>query len=226
MSTVYNNNTVNDSLLIHIDPANPKSSPGAGNVVLDISGNGNNGTMSNVTYVGDELIFNGIDSTINFGVGGDFFPLPSFTIDLWFSSTGTTPITGTAPGLFGFTYGVRAIVASNYLYFSVDDGVNSLTIQSPSTYDFYNGSWHHFAGVVSMGARYLYVDGEQVASSTSYTWLGDTRWPTNQFVIGRDNNNSNYFFTGSMSSFKFYNRQLSSEEINRNFNAIRGRYGV
>ena len=41
------NSIVNKNLLFHVDAANTNSYPGSGNILYDLSGWGNNGTMYN-----------------------------------------------------------------------------------------------------------------------------------------------------------------------------------
>lgn len=47
MSLIGGPNTTKDSLILHLDAANPKSYPGTGTTWYDLSGNGNNATLFN-----------------------------------------------------------------------------------------------------------------------------------------------------------------------------------
>ena len=47
MSTRYNPSIVRDNLVLYLDAANTKSYPGSGTTWKDISGKGNNGTLTN-----------------------------------------------------------------------------------------------------------------------------------------------------------------------------------
>lgn len=58
------------------------------------------------------------------------------------------------------------------------------------------------------------------------TWVGQTRWPTQGIYIGRDLNDSNYFFTGYIAMFRAYTVALSHAQLDENFATIRGRYGL
>ena len=107
----------------------------------------------------------------------------------------------------------------------LDNGTSVTYLSSPTTYSFYDSSWHNVSVQANSTTLLLYIDGKS-AGSTDTTWSGSTRWPTNTTNIGRDNNNSNYFFRGAISSFKIYNRVLSAAEIQQNFNALRGRFGI
>lgn len=215
--------------VLWLDAGIATSYPGTGTVLTDLSGNGKNGVLSGgVGYSsgsGGSLVFDGVNDTINLGTGNTFFPLPSFSMELWFKSDGTTPTTGTSPGLLGITYGIRLLVFSSYLQFAVDDGASFPALNTAGANSFYNSSWHQVVIQANAATRYIYLDG-LLSNTSSATWSGVTRYPTNSANIGRDNNNSNYYFTGNISSIKFYNVVLSANDINQNFNKLRGRYGL
>jgi hypothetical protein len=230
MSFANGGKVVTDGLVCAIDASDKNSYPGSGATIYDLSGNTKNGTFSGgTTYssnYGGVLNFDGINSTVTFGTGDTFFPLYSFTTDVWFQSKGTVLTTGTNPGLFGFTYGIRLFVNSTNLTFTISSG-SSAGLQPLSTNDSINyrdnGIWYNVVCQATPTNTYIYVNGV-LKNSRSVTWLGDTVWPTNTWNLGRDNNNSNYFFTGSIASHKLYNRVLSASEVLQNYNAQKSRF--
>jgi hypothetical protein len=201
----------------------------AGNTWYDLSGNINNGTLVNGTgYTntdGGALTFDGINDTVSLGTGNTFFPLPDFSMELWFKSDGTTPTTGTLPGLLGITYGIRLLVHSSSLQFGLDDGTTFVYLYSTGTHSFYDSSWHQVVIQANSTTRNIYVDG-LLSNTSNASWPGVTRWLTNGANIGRDNNDASYYFNGNISSVKFYNRVLSASEVLQNFDVLRGRYGL
>jgi hypothetical protein len=44
--------------------------------------------------------------------------------------------------------------------------------------------------------------------------------------IGSSSGGGSEYFNGTISDVKFYNRALSATEVQQNFNALRGRYGI
>ena len=232
MATFGGPNTVETGLVISLDAANPTSYVSGSTTWRDLSGNSKNGTTSGATYGsqnGGVFNFDGVNDTISFGTGNTFFPLTNFTIDLWFQSKGTVPTTGTTPGLFGFTYGIRVLFTSaNNIQFGVSSG--SSAGNQPLNYTHNtnirdDGSWNNIVFQATPTNSYIYLNGE-LKASRSLTWLGDTVWPTNTWNLGRDNNDSNYFFTGSIASYKMYNAALTLSQIQQNYNAMRGRFGI
>ena len=230
MATFGGPNTIETGLIVSVDAANPTSYPGSGTTWRDLSGNSKNGTTSGATYVSQNcgvFNFDGINDTISFGTGNTFFPLTSFTIDLWTQSKGTVPTTGTTPGLFGFTYGIRAYFdLTNRVVLSISSGSSSQNLTyTHNTNIRDDGSWNNIVFQATPTNSYIYLNGE-LKASRSLTWLGDTIWPTNTWNLGRDNNNSTQFFTGSIASYKMYNAALTLSQIQQNFNAMRGRFGI
>lgn len=230
MATFGGPNTIETGLVLSLDAANPTSYPGSGTTWRDLSGNNKNGTTSGATYGsqnGGVFNFDGVNDTISFGTGNTFFALTNFTIDLWFQSKGAVPTTGTVPGLFGFTYGIRAYFdLTNRVVFSATSGSTLQNLTYTHTTNIRDdGSWNNIVFQATPTNSYIYLNGE-LKASRSLTWLGDTIWPTNTWNLGRDNNNSTQFFTGSIASYKMYNTALTATEIQQNYNAMRGRFGI
>lgn len=214
------NNIVTSGLVLNVDASFVASYPVSGTSWYDISGSGFTGTLTNgpTFNTGGWIQFDGTNDTTSFGTGNTFFPLPSFTIDLWFQSKGIIPTTGTVPGLFGFTYGIRAYFdLTNRIVFSVSSGSSLQNLTYTHNTNFRDdGSWNNIVFQATPTNSYIYLNGE-LKTSRSLTWLGDTIWPTNTWNLGRDNNNSYQFFTGSIASYKMYNRALSMSEILQNY---------
>jgi hypothetical protein len=222
-------NIIKDGLVLSLDAANPKSYPGTGTSVKDISGNGKNGTLSGGTTFNTNNLgtfsLDGVNDVINFGIGNTFFPLPQFTIDIWFRSFGTVPTTGTQPGLFGFTFGIRCLLNATNLAFSVDNGVDLNTISTLGSIPFRGGEWFNTTFYHTGTELGIYVNGI-LNRTAARSWSGTSRWPTNSWNLGRDNNNSNYFFYGEIPIYRMYNRVLTPQEIQQNYNATKSRYNI
>lgn len=228
MSLGHSPRIVTNGLVLLLDATNTRSYPGFGISAIDISGNGKNGTLLGGTAFNPTtkaFVFDGVNDVIDFGTGNTVFPLYQISHEFIFRSFGTVPTTGTSPSLCGITYGIRLQVGTTALTASFDDGVTFPALSTSGTNNYQDGNWYHVA-VTHDGLNFkIYVNGVLSNSRTS-TWLGVTRWPTNNFYIGRDNNNVNYYFYGEIAVFRLYNRALSAEEVHQNCNALRGRYGI
>jgi len=217
---------VTDGLVLCLDAGDLNSYPGSGTNWYDLSGNGNDGNINGATYQSTNkgtFEFDGINDVVSFGAATTFFPLYNFTIEIWFSSFGTTPTTGTQPSLIGLTYGIRILIRSTYISYGLDNGTSFTYINSPSTYSFYDSSWHQVVIQATSDTRQLYIDSKFV-SELSDNWTGTTRWPTTIANLGRDNNDYIYFFRGYIPIYKIYNKILTTQEITQNFNAQKSRF--
>ncbi|NBP55429.1 LamG domain-containing protein [bacterium] len=214
---------VTDGLVWIVDASNTLSYPATGSTWYDISGNSKNGALQNSplfsTESGGGIVFDGINDVVNFGTGNTFFPLSQFTIDIWFKSGGTVSVTGTAPGLFGFTYGLRAILYSTYLYFQSigsPQAGNVTTLTTTGNIAFLSGSWFNVVMYHSGTSAGIYVNGV-LNVTTNSGWNGTSDWPTNIWNLGRDNNNSFQFFKGEIPICRMYNRVLTAQEVSQNY---------
>jgi hypothetical protein len=214
-------NIVTDGLVLDIEANQPTSYPTTGSTIYDLSGVENNGTLVNGPTFNTNgwFDFDGINEVITYGNGNTFFPLPSFSIELTFQSKGTVPTTGTSPGLFGFTYGIRLSAGTSVMTYSISSGsiAGGYSLNTNDNVNYRDGGrWYTVVCQTDATSSRIYVNG-QFKNSRSLIWSGSTVWPTNGWNLGRDNNNSNQFFTGSISNLKIYNKILSQAEINQNY---------
>jgi len=187
---------------------------------LDYTEYGRNGTavgaVTNASgKIGSCYYFDGVNDTISFGTGDTFFPIMAHTISIWFSSDGTTATTGTSPAIFGFTYGIRGFLGSGgnptYRLYRAD---GSATISADNTYNYHDSKWHLYTATCDGTNMKLYIDGILKATGTAHaTWNGYTSWPTNVWNIGRDNNNTPYYYRGRLNDLRLYDHALSTKEI-------------
>lgn len=189
---------------------------------IDYSGLQRNGTASGAINNGDSYYFDGINDIINFGTGDTFFPLYTHSISLMFRSDGTTPTTGVNPGIFGFTYGIRCLLGSTgNLQFGLYKTTGNTYISANDSYNYHDSQWHIMTTTCDGTTIKLYIDGTYKSSGdVSSFWDGYTSWPTNAWLLGRDNNDSVYFFRGNMKQLKLFNRALTAEEIKIEYNTM------
>ena len=205
----------------------------------DMSGNGNNGTLTNTPYY-----FN--DGYFSFSGSNDFMQAnvnttaldgdPSFTVDMFVRRrTGTNIGPNQAPWGFGGTgqgNGVGGWTPTTNLINL--DFYDSTRLASTEYYP--EGQYVHIvwtkngAGAETSNVK-CYVNGVERALTKT---RNATR--TNQFntstngvgvVLGRLNGNATDFHAPvDVSSFKVYTRVLTASEVQQNFNANRSRFGI
>jgi hypothetical protein len=223
-----------------LDAGNTKSYPGSGTTWTDLSGNGNNGTLTNgPTYSssnGGSLVFDGSNDYISIPSQFDAqAPLTgynsftgadtnAFTLEIWIK---TSQISGsnsyTAPHLIGRDNGdiySNLTLYNGYVYFV---HYNSAWLSNlKSTTMVANNVWHQVVYVNNTNETgIIYIDGKNEVSGSSSISGANYFSPD---YIGRGY--SNRYFQGSISICKFYDRALTPQEIQQNFNALRGRFSI
>jgi hypothetical protein len=229
MGIAYNPAIIRSNLVLCLDAANPKSYPGSGTTWSDLSGNGNNGTLVNgVGYNSGNLgslVFDGVDDYINCGNSSVFNQSggKSFTITCWALFNAATqnhnPIFNKAAtnGTWEYTLGLNSSRGVSWLTSSngtswVSRGVNE-TISLSIWY--YYAVGFDFANQVTFAS----INGKQIYTSSQTGIFNGSR----AFEIGRHNDPVTTM-NGRISNLNFYNRALTAQEIQQNFNATKSRY--
>lgn len=216
----YTGNIVRDGLVLLLDAAKRDSYPGSGTTWRDLSGNENNGTLTNgPTFNSDNngsIAFDGTNDEVVFS-GVNFGTLTSFTIGGFIKPILGNDTTGTvANNSNNFSpYGWHCRVTSEAVRFWVN-----LVHQDGIALD--SDVWNFFAITVTTSNIVHYKNGI-VNNSYNGTYSFTTNNAT--FRIGKWEGGS-YYYKGNMANFYYYNRALSATEITQNFNALRGRYGI
>lgn len=227
---VYNSSIVRDGLVLHLDAANVKSYPGSGAVVNDLSGNGNNSTLVNGvgynTANNGFFTFDATDDYINAGQANLLFPGPSInaTLTCWIKPNVINEqkiflgLQNPADNrlYLGNSYGNWDIGFGNYIWTSEYTGIRALVTLT----------WTYLIIQITNGIAKLFVNGKETITKTQDTSVS----LSGTFPIGA------CFFLGnldgvnktssSISQVCIYNRPLSLQEIQQNFEATRGRYGI
>ena len=222
---------VSDGLVLYMDAANPKSYAGSGTVWNDLSRGQNRGTLTNGPTFnsanGGSISFDGVDDYVNMG---DKFSINQGTIDFWIKLNVTVDNTSTSINYrpFGKTDAFECrwnksatfgVVGS--LQFDFGQSTSSL-ISTQSTWS--NLIWYNivFNWNSSINQSNLYIQSTLNNTGTALSITGQT----GNFSVGASRGGSQGFINGRMSNFKIYNRALSAQEVQQNFNATRQRFGV
>ena len=245
MAFNYSPKIVTDGLIVYFDAANPTSYTSGSTVLRNLKSNfipitssilqNQNSTVTLPQYSSEGIgsfTFNGTGSVIQVLANpqtSGFWPQPLLTLEAWFKTPSTGSGQNGGAGIFGFTYGIRCRIGLEGNLYIVYNGSTSSTIVASTTgQNYYDNKWHHVVSQTNGNTIFLYVDGVLKAQNTNAVtpWTGTSPWPTDPLNIGRDNNNNNYFFSGSIGPIKIYNRALSAQEVLQNFNAHKTRFGL
>jgi hypothetical protein len=232
MGIDYNNIIVSDGLSVYLDAANARSYSGSGITVNGLVG-GIGGTLVNGIGFSSQnngsFFYDGSDDYLR--LPANFFNPDSgtpFTVSVWFK-------TGTSGMIFGQENGATPGTGSGWvpaIYVDTNGKLRTScfyggnTAQSVSTISVNDNLWHQIIVTFESSSQKSYLDGilfntlsktHQNYSATYYYYLGsgkNTGWP----------NAGNMTLSGNISNFMFYNRALSAQEIQQNYNATKGRY--
>ena len=215
---------VSEDLILHFDAGNPLSYPGTGNSVIDLSGHGHNGTLTNspsyLTQDSGVFDFDGVNSYITTGytredLGNKFSLTAWFRYDGSDSRTYSAIIGGLEPG-----QGTEFFLGkdSGNLNFGVQDGQYTGNYVPAASHTMFNGNWHQMVYTFNNGTTKIYQDGVYKN--------GMTRTGCNaaeEIIIGHEAEGS-FGWEGQISVVTFHTRVLLQEEITRNYNALKNRY--
>jgi hypothetical protein len=211
---------VTSGLVLNLDAGNTASYPGSGTTWTDVSGNGRTGTLTNgPTYSsanGGSIVFDGVDDYISI----------TQTLTTPFTITGfvrytdqakimnmymnTTPHT-----VLGISLN-RTGVGDLYVYI----GNGSSWIGAPGIISSQNmivNQWYQVTFTSTGSGSILYLNGVNVGTSV-YSPSG---WGSSYYLGGAIE-----VMRGNIATTQIYNRALSADEIQQNFNATRGRFNI
>ena len=239
MAVGYNPRIVTDGLVLALDAENTKSYPGSGTNVSDLSGKGNNGTITGATFNSDGYFdFDGTNDDV-IDTGTSFLKTnDNVTLEAFFNHDSNSGsffflYEGEGDG-FGSNVEFHLYASSGYLqsFFVTSSGDFSLGGSGVSAAAITAGEWNHAAvtysnlSTASGVSAKLYLNGVEIDSFSGAT-VNIAGMPTSSLLIGRPYSTFNgRRYNGQVATVKVYNRTLSASEIKQNFNALRGRFGI
>jgi hypothetical protein len=213
MAYFHSPRIVTDGLILALDAANTKSYPGSGTTWFDLSGNGNNGTLTNgPTFSSDNggsIVFDGVNDYVQFSTVSAqticFFGrmdagIPSLAGLVCTSANGDGALRTDPTGTFRV---------------------------SPDANDFHNGFVSSFmingiSNLTNNGAGgFTIPNGRSLFQNFYVGTIGNAR---NLSTISHIFNNR--VFKGRVYAVYLYNRALTNAELLQNYNATKGRYGL
>jgi hypothetical protein len=211
-------------LILALDAADRNSYSGSGTSWTDLSGNGNNGTLTNgPTYSsanGGSIVFDGIDDSVT----GNKPVLSAVTLEYYCklignSSSGYPHMVMSPPTFIGFV----GNTSSARFRISINPGTGYSEISSdllnPSlTFNLYSMTYD---GITVK----MFVNGVQQASTmniaSTFALMTGTSYQMSSLSIPVYDRASN-----NMAAFRIYNRALSSQEVLQNYNAQKARFNI
>jgi hypothetical protein len=194
------------------------------NIWYDMSGNGNNGTLTNIPYH-----FIGADGTngyMSFDGTNDYVDVPnalssisssnSHTFSFWFNADNLS--TDKIPFSSGLAGNYYIQLTSSVFYVQIGSSYRTYSF-STSTNTWYNVCFVK-NGINDAGDLYI-----NSSLKSSYTGsIASTPSGLSSLFLGKYY--SGYQFPGKIAQVQIYNRALTAAEIQQNFNANRSRFGI
>ena len=246
MALFHSPSIVTNGLVLCLDAGNPKSYPGTGTAWTDLSGRGNTGTLTNMDGTnfnsanGGFLTFDGFDEYAKISSPSPLSSTKIFTFEIWVNFTSITGnfgpsnkaaflfAGGTGSGSGQPEFGVWSANASSFtpntLYFGRGAGGTSGSLSINVSSLMSNGNWYQIVLVRSTSnAQIVYLNGSSIGTGNVSDDFQD-----GQTDFGAIHANADYsgFLNGKISTIKIYNRALTAQEIQQNFNATRSRYSI
>jgi hypothetical protein len=220
MSAYSGPEIVEDGLVLCLDAANPKSYPGTGTTWFDLSGSGNNGTLVNGPVYSSA---NG--GVIEFDGADDYVSLPNslgYTTSV--SAFAWIKTDGSPSGGFHIVFGGQQLEISIPTSGELRTGVttNARYVNNLGS-GLVDGNWHQIGFTFSGTTKTAYIDSVSVGTQTT---AGTLTSSFSSRTMGRFGSSTAYEMNGFISDAKIYNRALTANEIQQNFNATKPRYGV
>jgi len=220
-----NTSVVAEGLLVYVDPAVKRSYNASGTTFNDISLNANNGTLSTSAPV-----FNASPKRFTFnGTANNFISLTASKFNT--NYTGKTIMvaakmdpnfgTGLFRALFGCSSGSR-----NFNFYVYHNGTNYVL-------HFSAGNSGTFSDPIAISTgQWMILAATQDATTTTYylngVKVGLTPMPLAQYATNAEENigKADNFWLGDIGPVLVYKRCLSESEVKKNYNALKGNFGL
>jgi hypothetical protein len=219
---------VTSGLIMNLDAGSTASYPGSGNIWYDLSGNGYNGTLTNGPAYnssnGGSIVLDGTNDYIN-GASISSQLTGDITVEVWVKistspsdwvrviGTGANPSGNRTFGLWFATN--RTVLWQRYISSSGSVGIQPSDV-------LVTGNWYNIAATTSGNSHAVYINGVSVGTSTANgPWGASNESITLGSAVG-----IHAYLAGNMAVSRIYNRGLSSNEVQQNYNAIKSRFGL
>jgi len=215
---------VENGLILCLDAANKLSYRGSGTSWLDLSGNSNNGTLTNGPTFSNvnqgSIVFDGVNDYVGCGNNSSINLTSYITISTWTKKAyGSSASVAIDKGRDNYgAWSLLFDVTANKVEFHCRiNGTNSLVLSNTS---YGNNTWTNITVVFTGTSLLMYINGKLDNTTNISGTIGTNAI---DFSIGKANDGYNW--SGQVSNVFVYNTPLSATEILQNYNATKSRFG-
>ena len=216
---------ITNGLVLSLDAGNTKSYPGSGTTWTDLSTNKKTHTLVNGPVYSSS--FGGMisfDSTDDYGITSDIQEISGtkYTASIWIRLDSTTSGVDTRFFWHG-NYGILIYKATDniFRFYALTDSGGSAV--QPSFGALSLNTWLNLTGTYDGSYAKVYVNGQYVTQLAQTGNLQAATLP-NRFLLG--SGIADFWTKCDIAQVSIYNTTLSAAEIQQNFNALRGRFGI
>jgi hypothetical protein len=217
-------NIVTDGLVFNTDAGFVGSYPTINTTWYDLSGNSNNGTLTNGPTFSSansgSIVFDGVDDLINapaINVG------TNFTVNVWAKvTTATRMILLSNAYLYTTNKGFLFNVGNNGTDLFLALGQDQQYRVSSNGYVSAN-TWFCASTTFDGTTIKLYYNGVETTYQATFGSISTLVYDANPIYLGRGTYDT---FQGNIATAQMYNRALSAAEVLQNYNAQKGRFGL
>jgi len=221
MSTRYNPSIVSDNLVLCLDAANTKSYPGSGTNWKNLTEKSIDGTLTNgPTFDSNNLgsiLLDGSNDYIQLSSNSDLTLTGDFSYETWLM----TDTQLTSNHIWRTSNDKTLQFSSNVspdqiVYYSSETGNQPFGVLN-------NDTWGHLILTKSGNTLTGYLNGAQAwtntpGSSATHDFSG--------IRIGSRGSTAGFEWDGKFAVVRIYSKGLTSTEVQQNYNALKGRFGL
>ena len=222
------------NLVLYFDPSNPSSYPGSGTTITDLSGNGRNGTMSNISFTSPYFTYNGSSSQILIADNELLEPgSGDWTMEVWVnqSVSGNDVVLGKFdPGgqSADVSYSIRTTGTTYYSQLGSGAGSGATLFVNSTNHVGTLNTWYQIVYVftnVAANTFQTFVNGNSIGS-VNHSLASLLNTSANLYLGSYNNGEYAQWFDGKIGITRLYNRALTSTEVLNNYNADKSKYGL
>ena len=223
-------NVVTNGLVLCLDAANSKSYPGSGTTWRDLSGTNNSGSLTNgptfSSANGGSIVFDGVDDKVIVPHISSY-NLANLTVLVWIKPA--SPYTGTYRGIISkegadrdwnfYLLSSSANGIVNNYHFSTARASSYTSLAPIPGGSLLLDTWHQCGFSISEGVLKYYLDGSIINQGSINFSPANSSYP---ITIGAADN----YTKGNIATTQVYNRGLTLEEVQQNYNTQKSRYNL
>jgi hypothetical protein len=226
--------SVSSGLVLYFDPSNTASYPGSGTTITDLSGNGRNGTMSNITFTSPYFTYNGSSSQVAIA-DNELLEAGSgdWTMEVWVNQSvsgndvvlGKFDPGGTAQDV---SYSIRTTGTTYYAQLGSGAGSGGTLYVNSTNHVGTLNTWYQIVYVftnVAANTLQTFVNGVSIGS-VNHSLASLLNTSANLYIGSYNNGEYPQWFDGKIGITRLYNRALTSTEVLQNYTTDKSKYGL